>query len=89
MKVQITLLVVVANLHRETIKEDIITQVKQYITNLLESVTEAGDKWYEHEPKSILENGDYKILWDFSIQADHVMEAWRLNLVVVDKKRRT
>ena len=25
-----------------------------------------GDKWYEHEPKSVLENEDYKILWDFS-----------------------
>ena len=36
---------------------------------------EAGDKWYEHEPESVLENEDYKILWDFSIQTDHVMEA--------------
>ena len=36
---------------------------------------EAGDKWYEHEPKSVLQNEDYKILWDFSIQTDHVIEA--------------
>ena len=36
---------------------------------------EAGDKWYEHEPQSVLENEDYKILWDFSIQTDHVIEA--------------
>ena len=28
-------------------------------------------------------------MWDFSIQTDHVIEAWRLDLVVVDKKRRT
>ena len=28
---------------------------------------EAGDKWYEHEPEHVLENEDYKILWDFSI----------------------
>ena len=35
---------------------------------------EAGDKWCE-------------ILWDFSIQTDHVIEAQRLYLVVVDKKR--
>ena len=26
---------------------------------------EAGDKWYEHEPESVLKNEDYKILWDF------------------------
>ena len=31
---------------------------------------EAGDKWCEHEPESVLENEDYKILWDFSIQLD-------------------
>ena len=36
---------------------------------------EAGDKWYEHRPESVLENEDYKILWDFSIQTDHVIEA--------------
>ena len=50
---------------------------------------EAGDKWYEHEPESVLENEDYKILWDFSIQTDHVIEAWRPDLVVVDKKERS
>ena len=50
---------------------------------------EAGDKWYEHEPESVLKNEDYKILRDFSIQTDHVMEAWRPDLVVVDKKERS
>ena len=49
---------------------------------------EAGDKWYEHEPESVLENEDYKILWNFSIQTDHVIEARRPGLVVVDKKER-
>ena len=36
---------------------------------------EAGDKWYEHESESVLENEDYKILWDFSFQTDHVIKA--------------
>ena len=45
---------------------------------------EAGDKWYEQEPESVLENEDYKILWDFSIHTDHVIEARRPDLVVVD-----
>ena len=48
---------------------------------------EGGDKWYEHEPESDLENEDYKILWDFSIQTDHVIEARRPDWVVVDKER--
>ena len=50
---------------------------------------EAGDNWFEHERESVLESEDYKILWDFSIQTDHVIEARRPDLVVVDKKRRT
>ena len=40
-------------------------------------------------PESVLENEDYKILWHFSIQTDHVIEAWRPDLVVVDKKERS
>ena len=47
---------------------------------------EAGDKWYEHEAESVLENEDYKILRDFSIQTDHVIESRRPDLVVVDKE---
>ena len=43
----------------------------------------------EHEPRSILENEDYNILYDFSIQTDHVIEARRPDLVVVDKKERS
>ena len=50
---------------------------------------EAGDKWYEHEPESVLENEDYKILWDFSIQIDHVIEAPRPDLVVLYKKKKS
>ena len=50
---------------------------------------EAGDKWYEHEPKNVLENEDYKILRDFSIQTDDVIKPWRADLVIIDEKRRT
>ena len=46
---------------------------------------EVGDKWYEHEPESVLENEDNKILWDFNILIDYVIEAQRPDLVVVDK----
>ena len=50
---------------------------------------EAGDKWYEHESESVLEKEDSKILWDLSIQTDHVLEAPRPDAVVVDKKKRS
>ena len=52
-------------------------------------IFEAGDKWYEHEPESVLENEDYKILWDLSILTDHVIESRRPDLVVVDKKEKS
>ena len=38
--------------------------------------------------KSVLKNEDYKIMWDFSIQTDHIIEARRPDLVVVDKEER-
>ena len=50
---------------------------------------EAGGKWYEHEPESVLENDYCNILWDFFIQTDHVIEVRRPDLVVVDKKERS
>ena len=50
---------------------------------------EAVHRWYEHEPERFLENEDYKILWDFSIQTDHDVEARRPNLVAVDKKEKS
>ena len=48
---------------------------------------EAGDKWYEHEPESVSASEDYKILWDFRIQIDHVIKS--SDLAVVDKNKRT
>ena len=50
---------------------------------------ETGDKWYEHEPEIVFENEDYEILWDFSIQTYHVIEARRADLFAVDKKERS
>ena len=49
----------------------------------------AGKCKHKQEPETFFQKEDYKILWDFSIQIDHIIEAQRLDLVVVDKKRRT
>ena len=80
---------VVANLHRRSIKRhDNLGKIVHW--KLARKCDfEAGHNWYEHEPQSVIENEDYKILWYFSIPTDHVIEARRLDLVVVDKKRRT
>ena len=41
---------------------------------------------YDHVPNSLLENDDYKMLWDFSIQTDHEIEARRLDLLIIDER---
>ena len=46
-----------------------------------------NDKWYKHVPESVLENENYKLLWDFSIRTDHHIEARRPDLVLVDKSK--
>ena len=44
-----------------------------------------GEKWYEHQPEGVVENEKCKILWDMTIQCDHVIEARRPDIVVVEK----
>ena len=46
----------------------------------------SASQWYEHEPESVLENEDWKVLWDFTIQTDRVIQARRPDIVIVDKK---
>ena len=52
-----------------------------------------GDvKWYNHKPKSVMENERVKILWDFNIQTDHQLttnnQHRRPDIVIVYKKER-
>ena len=47
-----------------------------------------NEKWYEHVPEPVLENERCKILWDFTIQTDHVIEAGRPDMIVVEKRNK-
>ena len=68
-------------------KHDTVGKVVHW--KLVEKCTfEVTDKWYEHKPERTLENENLKVIWDFNIQTDHVIEAWRSDLVLVDKKNR-
>ena len=44
-------------------------------------------KWLIHKPESVLENEVHKILWDFYIQADHLILPRKPDLVIIAKKR--
>lgn len=41
--------------------------------------------WYDHVAESVTENEKAKILWDFTIQTDHVIQARRPDIVVKEK----
>ena len=46
---------------------------------------ECSDKWYEHSPKSIKENEEVKLLWDFTIQTDREIHHRRPDIVIQKK----
>ena len=39
------------------------------------------NKWYRHNPESILENKTQKILWDFEIKINHPIKANLLTVI--------
>ena len=47
-----------------------------------------AERWYEHSPEKVLESREVKILWDFSVQTDHEIEARKPDIIVIDKTSR-
>ena len=45
-------------------------------------------KWYNHKPASAVENDRVKIMWDFNIQTDHVIQYRRPDIDVLYKNER-
>ena len=45
-----------------------------------------SENWYEYQPERVVENEKCKILWDMTIQCDHVIESRRPDIVVVAKE---
>ena len=48
----------------------------------------AESKWYNHYAEKVLENENYKILWDFHLQTDNPIEACKPDLVLLDKQKK-
>ena len=49
---------------------------------------EIGPYYQVYKQESILENETHKVLWDFEIQTDHVIPPRRLDLKIINKKRK-
>ena len=41
-----------------------------------------------HNPAPVLENDSHKLQWDFNIQTDHLIPARRLDLIIINKRKR-
>ena len=41
-----------------------------------------------HNPAPILKNDTHKLLWDLDLQTDHWISARRLDLTIINKKKR-
>jgi hypothetical protein len=46
----------------------------------------AGDKWYTHRAEKVLEDEHTKLLWDFNVQTDRVIEHRRPDIILIDKE---
>jgi hypothetical protein len=46
------------------------------------------DKWYDHRAQPVVENDKVKLLWDFNIQTDKIIEARRPDLILLDKEKK-
>ena len=47
------------------------------------------NKWYIHNPASVLENDIHKLLRDFNIQTDHLISARRPDLIIINNKKKS
>ena len=47
---------------------------------------ERNERWHDHVPDIVLENEDYKMLWDLSVRTDHEIETRRPDLLIIDKR---
>ena len=46
------------------------------------------NKWFDHKPEGVVENVDYKILWNAMIHCNKIIEARKPNIVLVNKEKR-
>ena len=49
---------------------------------------ERANGWCEQKPEGVVESENFKILWDFTVQCERKIEAWRPDIVFIDKKER-
>ena len=85
--VQLIFCVVGPSLRRQSIKRGMICCLAGHtVEGCKECRVESSDKWFEHSPKSVEENEEVKLLWDFTIQTDREIHRRRPDIVIQKKK---
>ena len=46
------------------------------------------NKWYMHNPESVLENETHKPLRDFDIETDNLISSRRPELIIINNKKK-
>ena len=41
--------------------------------------------WYQHQPRTVEENANAKILWNFAVQTDHALQHNKPDIIVINK----
>lgn len=57
-----------------------------HIQLLKEFGIDTSHKWYEHNPNSVEENENVKILWNFPIQTDHTIPHNKPDIILINKQ---
>ena len=46
----------------------------------------ASEKWHNHDPEDVVEIDSCKLLWDFTVQIDHIIDTRKLDLILSGKE---
>ena len=50
---------------------------------------EKSEKWYLHNPQTVSENVNHKLIWDLNVQCDNVILEKGPHIVIVNKREKT
>ena len=50
---------------------------------------EKSDKWYLHNPQTVTENVNHKLIWDMNTQCDNIIVERKPDIVIVNEMEKT
>ena len=50
---------------------------------------EKSEKWYLHNPQTVNENVNHKLIWDMNMQCDNVVVERRPDIIILNKMEKT